>query len=296
MNLATRALDDSLVLAERLLARGPAPMRVTARGPARSLVQGLAAARGFRLVAGSAVSNLRMLLGWWEPGTAAVCRRLVGPGEIVVDAGAHVGYFTRILADRVGPRGRVFAFEPHPVNFEALTANTADLEPVEVVPAALSDHVGRGCLVESHASGDMHSLRTAEAGETGTIDVGLTRLDRFLRGRGVPRLGFAKIDVEGHEPEVLRGMGGVLGPGSDAAVVVEVSPGADGGVRRSGEVVDELASLGLDIYAVDERRVALEPVSAAPGPDDARRLSGHDHVNLLATRRDVRRLLRRSAP
>ena len=59
----------------------------------------------------------------WEPGQTALLGERITPAMTVVDAGAHVGYFTCQAARLVGPRGLVLAFEPAPRNYELLTAN-----------------------------------------------------------------------------------------------------------------------------------------------------------------------------
>ena len=226
-----------------------------------------------------------MLTGRWEPGTAAVCRALAEPGTVAADVGAHVGYFTRILAGAIGSSGRVFAFEPHPLNYEVLAYNTRKLPQVERIDRAVSNEDGLGYLLESEGSSDTHAL-AADSADGDGIRVRKIRLDSFLGDRGVRELGIAKIDVEGHELEVLQGMRKTLESSPRAAVIVEFTPTSSAGSEPGG-LIEELRRADLDIYAIDEERVRLERVEVPPGPRDARRLSGHDHVNLLATRRDV---------
>lgn len=62
----------------------------------------------------------------YEPDVCATIERIVKPGWVCVDVGAHVGRITHLLADLVGPAGCVVAFEAHPVNVEQLRHNLAD--------------------------------------------------------------------------------------------------------------------------------------------------------------------------
>jgi FkbM family methyltransferase len=76
--------------------------------------------------------------------------RLLRPGDNAIDIGANIGYVTSIIAARVGPQGRVLAFEPHPGLCEELRKNVSAWGPsnaqVDVLEAALSDRSGRGSL------------------------------------------------------------------------------------------------------------------------------------------------------
>ena len=63
-------------------------------------------------------------LGVYYLPLSEVIWRLLDPGEVAVDCGANVGYVTSLMAARVGPKGRVLSFEPHPKIFAELAANT----------------------------------------------------------------------------------------------------------------------------------------------------------------------------
>ena len=63
--------------------------------------------------------------GVWEPAATAAFRSLLSPGDVCVDVGAHVGYYTLLASKLVGPAGHVFALEPAPSTFEALSSNLA---------------------------------------------------------------------------------------------------------------------------------------------------------------------------
>src|SRR3989344_1154319 len=78
--------------------------------------------------------KIAMLGGSYERETGVLLREIVKPGMTVVDIGAHIGYFTRLLSKAVGPGGRVFAFEPEPENFSLLYLNTKN-RPKERVPS-----------------------------------------------------------------------------------------------------------------------------------------------------------------
>src|SRR5207244_3754027 len=59
----------------------------------------------------------------WEPLETKVVQNEVRRGSVVLDIGAHIGYYTLLMARLVGPQGRVFAFEPNPANYDLLRRN-----------------------------------------------------------------------------------------------------------------------------------------------------------------------------
>jgi len=86
----------------------------------------------------------RYIFGEYEPTIVNVVSELCKPGMIVIDIGAHYGYFSMIMAKLVGPGGRCIAFEPSPGNCEhinyAIKAN--NIKNLEVFDAAVGDFDG----------------------------------------------------------------------------------------------------------------------------------------------------------
>jgi FkbM family methyltransferase len=132
--------------------------------------------------------------------------RLLRPGDHVVDVGANVGYFTFAAAHLVGPAGRVTAFEASPRMHPALRANAARnrVTQIELHGVAVSDARGE---VQFHAAPPSHtglsSLRKLpDASATYTVPT--LALDDLLDT--LPPVRLVKLDVEGAEMRVLRGM------------------------------------------------------------------------------------------
>ncbi len=137
-----------------------------------------------------------------EPGFALT------PGMTVIDLGANLGVFATRAAQRVGPTGRVIAVEPHPDNFARLKANAErnGLTWLECVHAAAGEKEGRAELFV-HDRGINHSL---VRGSGSSVMVRLTSVDTLVRERGLTRLDFLKVDIEGVVPEALRGASDAL--------------------------------------------------------------------------------------
>lgn len=135
-----------------------------------------------------------------DQGVDRLMRLAVRPGDVCVDVGANIGYYTRLLSRLVGPTGRVVAYEPYPPAFDLLRRNSARLPNVRIVQAALSDAPGEADLFVARTE-DMSSL-SASAGRS-HVRVRLETLDALHTE--VPRVDFIKIDVEGFEYAVLGG-------------------------------------------------------------------------------------------
>lgn len=127
----------------------------------------------------------------------------LAPGMVVLDLGANLGVFATRAAKRVGPSGRVIAVEPHPGNFARLQGNARrnGLARLECVEAAAGDREGQVELFV-HDRGINHSI-TRGSGKSVTVP--LRTVDGLVRERGLERVDFLKIDIEGAVPGALRG-------------------------------------------------------------------------------------------
>lgn len=184
--------------------------------------------------------QLSTLLGQNESQSVAWCRTVVQPGMTVVDAGAHIGYYTRLFSKLVGPKGHVIALEPHPENFKLLKLNTKRCENVTVLEAAAADFNGEAPLHWSAGSSN-HSLVQGYASVSMVSTVTVRRLDGIVTGD----IDFLKADVEGAEVAVLRGSPPI------AAALVECN-------RKA------LAAAGSSI---EDLRMALSPLCVVESED-----------------------------
>jgi FkbM family methyltransferase len=177
-----------------------------------------------------------------------ICR-LLEPGEWAVDVGANLGQNTSIMAVVAGPRGRVMAFEPHPVLRQVLESNVARwrryaLAPVETVPKALSSRAGVAYLYEDEHFTVNRGSASLEVPSvvTGKHAVDLTTLDASVP-RDV-RIGLAKLDVEGHESLVLEGAARLLASGRLRDLIYEdLQP-------QAGPLPAMLEAVGYRVFAL----------------------------------------------
>jgi len=176
----------------------------------------------------NAVMLLLRSLGYEQLLTKAMAARLL-PGACVWDVGANVGYYTKLFSERVGSSGRVYAFEPSPATVATLTAAAGGLDNVSILPIALSDRTGNAAI----DPGDEDQLATARIAERGAVPIELQTGDKIIStgAAGLPAM--VKIDVEGHEFEVLRGMEQVLRAGTLRDIFIEVHFAIFGATGRS---------------------------------------------------------------
>jgi FkbM family methyltransferase len=209
-----------------------------------------------------------MFLGLFEPEETRLVTRLLQPGDVFVDVGAHIGWFTTLAAAKVGSAGQVIACEPYPANKALLERNVRlnGSSNVHLVGAALGSSAGTLRIAMGPDSGSVTAVGWAHRNEA---DVVMTTLDDVVDASLAVTL--LKIDVEGWEAHVLTGARQTLR--HTRSVLFEVNPPA---LRKAGtsreELFDLLRAAGFTDF-VTVRQGGL------------RRLRGGGITNVLATRR-----------
>jgi FkbM family methyltransferase len=131
-------------------------------------------------------------------------------GGDIIDVGANIGYTTSIFAKAIDPSCRVYSFEPEVQNFQHLAAVARRRGNVTAIRSAVGDHNGTCALrVNPHHPGD-HQVVVGTSNDSenpAMVEVPLTSLDSFVAKQAPDRrVAFIKIDVQGHEAAVCRGM------------------------------------------------------------------------------------------
>jgi FkbM family methyltransferase len=200
--------------------------------------------------------DLAIFLKVYERTSVSALDRLVAHGSVVLDIGANLGFYSLLLADRVGSHGRVIAFEPTRFAFTKLSDNLAanatlasrittrramlvarsgEVAPPEVVSSwPLEGALGRGD----------GRLMSTEGAESITLDAALAEL-------ALERVDFIKLDVDGHETEVLLGGRQTL-ERFRPTMLFEVAPDYAQGVLAS--LIELLGDLGYGLESVTDGR------------------------------------------
>jgi FkbM family methyltransferase len=223
---------------------GPAP--APAPGPV------LARVRGHRMLLHHPsldlyISRALLARGSFEPFETEILLDELRGGDTVLDIGANVGYYTLQFANRVGPGGRVFAFEPDPANFALLRSNVErnGYRNVALSPLAAADRCGPGKLFISATNRGDHRAYDSHDGRP-SVTIRTTTLDHFFRGYGGP-INLIKMDIQGAECSALEGMRGLLGRQNRVKMTTEFWPRAARGRCQRDPILGNTGRAGLSL-------------------------------------------------
>ncbi len=171
----------------------------------RTIIRGLAS--GYRINV-SPAEKLGYLLGTDEPHLQRAIRNHVVAGDTVYDIGANVGYVSLSLAKRVGPTGRVIAFEPIPGSADAFRQNIEinGITNVRLLDLAASDKSGEAVIRMTENSATASLVWHRNEPSATELLIRTVALDELVEAGEVRLPSFVKIDVEGAEGRVLQGM------------------------------------------------------------------------------------------
>ena len=192
----------------------------------------------------------------WEPDITAFIASRLRPGDTFVDVGANIGYHTLLAANQLAGEGRVVAIESSPKIYRLLLESLADNgSPVVVrtVNRAASDVVGELPLYEGPEKNIGLSTTIESRGLPSEGTISAAPLADLLEPEEIATASLVKIDVEGAEVAVLRGMKAFLDQcPNDVEVVVELSP--LWWTERSQspqDVLQPFVAAGFNVYEID---------------------------------------------
>lgn len=171
-------------------------------------------------------------------------RRFLRSGDVFVDVGANIGYLSAVGAGLVGLRGQVHAFEPIPAYFERL-CRLAALNPEYRIAAnscALGETPGLSAMFLAREPGQSTLVTSYKSASeiVATIEVPVMRLDSYLDEHRIERIALIKIDAEGFELPILRGLQGYFENSLHRpAIICEIAPRA---YSPMGRTLFELAT------------------------------------------------------
>jgi FkbM family methyltransferase len=203
--------------------------------------------------------------GVWEPYESRLILNLLRRGDVIVDVGANIGYFSEHAARLVGEEGAVFAFEPDPDNFRLLQANAAlnaQQHCITSVQAALSDAAGEGQLFLAVDNlGDHQVYATDEARPS--VPITLYQGSEFLESR-LQRLDLLKVDTQGSEYHVIAGLLPLLLKlQRTPRIIIELTPHSLREAGASGRALIELLEkLGQPMWIIEHIEERLQPCTA----------------------------------
>lgn len=210
----------------------------------------------------SVASHLAMQ-GYWEIWITRALARGIDrtEGATAVDIGANAGYYTFLLADLVGPKGRVVAFEPQPrlakLLRRSIHTTSGMLGVVEVEQKGVGDLEDEAAFlwVPPHNHGSAAILTERPNPSATPVHVHMVTLDAMFPADVEPP-SIIKIDAEGSEQRIWRGMQQVLKRAKQLKMLIEFSPS---GYEDAGSFLRELREC-FEVRLIDEES-ALQEVS-----------------------------------
>ncbi|MDP2946996.1 MAG: FkbM family methyltransferase [Nanoarchaeota archaeon] len=206
--------------------------------------------------------SLRLSLsGVYEPFETETIKDIVKKGDIVMDIGANIGYYTLLLARFVGDKGKVIAFEPDPDNFVLLKKNVEinGYKNVILVQKAVSNKTEKIKLYLHKNDKKQHSIYDSSNSRK-SIEVESIRLDNYID----EEIDFIKIDVEGAEGEITQGMDNLLKGNKKIKIITEFSPCS---LEKSSvgpkEFLELLLGHNFKLYEISEQKKELKQTNPA---------------------------------
>ncbi len=211
----------------------------------------------------------------------------LAPAMRVIDLGANIGYYALKAAQKVGPQGKVYAFEPDPVNFSLLCRNAEINHFTQIIPVSkmVSDKTETRKLFLSAKNLGAHTGIEGNVmmGRGGSRDVEAVSLDHFFKTQNETRVDFIKMDVQGMEGRVLRGASELLKNNPRLKILMEFWPG---GLKNAGEdpgkMLEDLKALGFEIKAL--HRGQLKKYQGLENLIEMMLAEGKDYINLFMNR------------
>lgn len=199
--------------------------------------------------------------GSYESFETELVKKIVKKGNIVLDIGANIGYYTLVFSKLVDVEGKVFAFEPELENFRLLEKNVLLNKYSNVIleNVALSNKNGTAKLYLSEERNGMHRIYPSHFCQEKYLEVDMISLDDYFKNKTLNKeISFIKIDVEGSEFGVLQGMKNLLEKNKHLKILIEFNPS---GIKEFGanpkDVLNLLQQYGFKIYIVDTRKNEL---------------------------------------
>ncbi len=188
--------------------------------------------------------------GVWEPDILHLFQKYIRPGNTIVEIGAHIGDFTLSASQAVGPKGKVFAFEPSSHNLSFLRKSLSEnrIQNVTLIPKAVSNKSGQiNLYLSKDNQGDHRTYNFSTQSATETVKT-VSLNDYFT---SLPTIHFLKIDIQGSEFQALLGMSKLLQKRKIKILVSELYPE---GLKQAGSSWQKYLKLlqksGFNIYQI----------------------------------------------
>jgi len=203
------------------------------------------------------LDEIQFLITGYDVEKREMLKKIVKEGDVIVDLGAHIGYFTTLFAKLVGKTGKVYAFEPEESNFKLLEKNKKinGYDNIILEKKAVSSETGKTKIYSWQGS---RYYRTYGEKSNIVCEVEKVKLDDYFKHYN-GKINIIKINVVGSEGAAIQGMTELLKNNPNIKLFIEYSPKR---IKEMGgdpiDCLNILDRLGFKIWLIKEK---LEPVN-----------------------------------
>jgi|GEM_PF-575780 FkbM family methyltransferase len=223
--------------------------------------------------------------GKFEKFTSDILENSLEEGGVFVDVGAHYGYYSLLASTRVKEKGEVYAFEPVAENCEMIRRNVIhnNIKNIKIENCAISNESKEKDfhVTEASDSAGFHEHPLTKTREIRKVMA--VSLDDYFKDK---KIDVMKIDTEGHEMQVLRGMKKIIENNPEIKLLVEFNPKCLVNAGHDPQkLLGELANFGFEIFFIRDKERKIFRV----GDDlnDWRQIVGeNEYVNLLCIKKE----------
>jgi FkbM family methyltransferase len=197
--------------------------------------------------------------GIYEEFETNLIKQEVKKGDVILDIGANIGYYTLIFAKLVGESGKVYAFEPDPTNFALLKKNIEanGYNNVVLIQKAVSNKSEKIKLyISKENRGDHRIYPSYESRQT--VEIECVRIDDY----NIPKVDFIKMDIQGSELGAIQGMENLLNLNQPLTLITELWPFA---MKKFGtdarEYINLLENHRFQYTEIDEKANLLKAIT-----------------------------------
>ncbi len=229
--------------------------------PARRIITLLGDSLKVRIWSHDIIARSIYVHRYFEPALCRFATNFLKPGMVFIDAGANLGQYTLLAAQRVGLGGAVHSFEPNLRMFGELKFNVQlnGLQDTCVLnQLALSDKPGVAMLsrytLGKEVFGSLGDPKRYPSEIIGYDEVRVSTLDAYIAEKGISHVDLIKMDIEGAELPALRGGRELLSRPDSPALVIEIADENTSGFGYKGvEIWSHLESLSYRLYNVGRK-------------------------------------------
>lgn len=205
-----------------------------------------------------------IFMGCFEPDETIWVKHLVKPGNVFVDIGSNIGYYSFIASGIVGDSGKVFSIEPHWGSMQAFKENIERCNIKNIVPIriGIGDCERQEELYECIDKLDGLKINSCSCSRglptkgNQMRKIAITTLDKLAEYNNIDHIDFLKMDIEGMEVDAILGMDRLLSEGRVKRMLIEINDYVPLYNNKYGETLDEL----IKAYGfVNEREKVYDP-------------------------------------